>query len=531
MKSYVTIFLFWLAGISLPAQNFAVLSVGTDSTWGSYSIPVSGNNFLTSGGAWTGNHYDYLITKLNNANSVVWSIKIAAFDTFNVHRTRKIIEYSDGTYIVLIENTSEILRISAAGTLLWHKIFSDTSYMSATVFNYFYDMDVLDNGTIVGVGAQLLNTPPYGYFSWVQGIDINGNILWSNNFTYGIMPSGNQQMTVTNTRDGGFSTCGLLGDTGYFLSMHHFASNGALQWSTFYDLVQYPNLTPKNMLETSDSCLLVVGYTDPNISSTHDGFVFKFSRMGTYIWSQVYSAIHQTEFSDVIEDNNAYVICGNTRPNPTCGINGLLIGIEKNSGVATWQSFVGLGPTTAVAMVSYTNLQKMSGRYIVGGENTLFTSFPLYYNPVLLNFDTLGVLGCYNYSDTLDLVVHSFPSVQQTIVQSNSNANSFNYDLSQAVTNQFVVVYQACTVGIPNYEIQNSLPIYPNPSTDGHFNCEVSDPGSRANIYSLNGDLIRSVNLESTAGTIDLSAEPSGIYLIQIFDSSGMLFSQKVVKE
>jgi hypothetical protein len=72
-----------------------------------------------------------------------------------------------------------------------------------------------------------------------------------------------------------------------------------------------------------------------------------------------------------------------------------------------------------------------------------------------------------------------------------------------------------------NVEVQtneSSVSIYPNPSANGMFHVEISgsDSETRFDVTGVDGRIIQQGEWNTNAGQVDLSAYPSGMYLLKI---------------
>ena len=74
------------------------------------------------------------------------------------------------------------------------------------------------------------------------------------------------------------------------------------------------------------------------------------------------------------------------------------------------------------------------------------------------------------------------------------------------------------------FDRSSSIKIYPNP-TIGEVTIEIDDPFS-VKVFDINGKLI----LDSTKSTIDLSSQPSGIYMLKIESSTGLEINKRLIK-
>lgn len=114
-------------------------------------------------------------------------------------------------------------------------------------------------------------------------------------------------------------------------------------------------------------------------------------------------------------------------------------------------------------------------------------------------------------------VVIAAGSFHQIIYQTNSFANADTLAIEQAITDFFA------TVGINENSINNSLSIYPNPSTEElviHFENQETEK-TKISVYNMNGQFIslilnENLPLGEVEKKVDVSTFPKGVYYVTI---------------
>ncbi|MFT3740809.1 MAG: cellulase family glycosylhydrolase [Breznakibacter sp.] len=77
--------------------------------------------------------------------------------------------------------------------------------------------------------------------------------------------------------------------------------------------------------------------------------------------------------------------------------------------------------------------------------------------------------------------------------------------------------------------LQDNVRLYPNPLTNGQLTIENALPGSTLLIYTLNGQLVKSVLVTETFETINLSGLASGLYSLILTGKQGKEVSKLVI--
>jgi hypothetical protein len=102
----------------------------------------------------------------------------------------------------------------------------------------------------------------------------------------------------------------------------------------------------------------------------------------------------------------------------------------------------------------------------------------------------------------------------------------------QALSSSLIVdknVAETAT-SIQNQNIENSIYVYPNPST-GIFNIEVnSAEKTNIEVYDMLGKKIKSFELNNSRSTLDLTGSPKGMYMLRII-SDGEIVNKKIILE
>jgi hypothetical protein len=102
----------------------------------------------------------------------------------------------------------------------------------------------------------------------------------------------------------------------------------------------------------------------------------------------------------------------------------------------------------------------------------------------------------------------------------------------QALSSSLIVdknVAETAT-SIQNQSVENSIYVYPNPST-GIFNIEMNSAvKNNIEVYDMLGKKIKSVELNNPRSTLDLTGSPKGMYMLRII-SDGEIVNKKIILE
>lgn len=94
-----------------------------------------------------------------------------------------------------------------------------------------------------------------------------------------------------------------------------------------------------------------------------------------------------------------------------------------------------------------------------------------------------------------------------------------------------VIIANCITGTLENTLLENTISVYPNPSSSAfNLNADYAH-GEIIRLYNAHGSLILEQNLQSGGNVINLSQEPAGVYFIRVVNSDKVLFNQKLVKQ
>ena len=160
-----------------------------------------------------------------------------------------------------------------------------------------------------------------------------------------------------------------------------------------------------------------------------------------------------------------------------------------------------------------------------------------------IKFDSSGKALCGSIvnAGADDIVAESSDPTGQYVYLGGDLATSGNVVFGPDVLNgfgevPFVARWEPCDVTVGEQEIDeiNNVKLFPNPST-GIFNFELHGVNTKAEIavYNMLGEKVYSkLTMDNSQLTINLSEQPSGIYLYRIISESGIPIGQgKLIKE
>jgi hypothetical protein len=77
---------------------------------------------------------------------------------------------------------------------------------------------------------------------------------------------------------------------------------------------------------------------------------------------------------------------------------------------------------------------------------------------------------------------------------------------------------------------ENSIQVYPNP-TSGKINISGIEPGTRLQVFSQTGALLKDIRTGNSLETVSLESHPSGMYLVVLSRNSRLIGQYKILRK
>ncbi len=288
---------------------------GTDSEQGAYILPTSDGGYILTAAAasqncnMSGNHggFDYWVVKLDKNGNIIWQ---KMYGGSKEDFPTAISAATDGGYFVTgytLSNDGDvsgnhgetdywIIKIDAAGTLIWQKCLGGADYDFSTSIQATADGGCISAGTTNSSNGDITGFHGGGDY-WVVKLDKLGKLQWQK--TYGGSFTENA-FNIQITNDGGYIVAGYSnsfdGDVsgnhgdGYDAWLVKLDKTGVIQWQKCYGGSQ--NEAAYFIQLTSDGGYVVAGSarsSDGDLSCNAgmiDAWVFKISGNGDLEWQK-----------------------------------------------------------------------------------------------------------------------------------------------------------------------------------------------------------------------------------------------------
>ncbi len=436
--------------------------------------------------------WDFWVVKLDSSGNIIWEETYggSAFDY-----ARSIIQTSDGGYVVVGETESNdgditenkggkdmwVIKLNPDGVIEWQKTYGGSNSDAA------WSVTQISDGSYMIAGNSASNDGDVsghhgnaGWFDfWLLKINSEGNIQWDKSL------GGTQSddaMSVKQTADGGYIVAGRTysndGDvTGFHGAPGGFSdmwvvktdAEGNMQWQKC--LGGSNDDDAHDIIMTNEGGYLVVGRTKSNngdVSNNYgfwDVWVVNLDGEGNMLWEKNYGGSSGEEALSIDKTtDNGYVIAGysNSNDGDVSGNNGnsdFWVFKINSSAEIIWRKSMGGSNNDDASVVRQTS----DGGFIIAGSSDSN------------NGDVSGNMG----------------QADMWVVKLNSELNV--QDLANS-----------------------SLRIYPNPASN-ILNIQHDLMIKKIMVIDFTGKAVINKHINSNKSTIDISAIPSGIYLVQIY--------------
>lgn len=153
--------------------------------------------------------------------------------------------------------------------------------------------------------------------------------------------------------------------------------------------------------------------------------------------------------------------------------------------------------------------------------------YDTYYNRVCTaTSNSAGTITFKRFNPNTFLLFDSLPITQamgsvKNIISCGDGCYAFN------TTDDKVIIINDATLAVPEFETENKLALYPNPTSD-YLHIKSDFKILEIKISDLNGRLINTVDF--TDNTLYLGHLESGMYLVKIIDANGVMTTEKIMK-
>lgn len=438
---------------------------GSSGDWAYSTQQTLDGGFIVAGksnsndGDVTGNHGsdDYWVVKLDAMGVLQWQVSLggSSYDlAYSVQQT------TDGGFIVAGHSMTNdpnfdiwVVKLSAVGNLQWQQTLSGSGASSA------YSVQQTSDGGYVVAGSSVFKLNGLGVVQWEQEI-------------------GGTAKSIQQTLDGGFIVAGNRSfevvpfgpDIDYLVVKLN--SLGEVQWEQ--TLGGSSGDFANSIRQTSEGGYIVAGYTgsnDGDVTGNHgssdytDYWIVKLNSAGNLLWQKCLGGSLQDLATSVQQTSDGgFIVAGHSMSN--------------DGDVTGHQSFF---DCWVVKLSTAGSLQWQQSR---GGSGTDFA------NSVQQTSDGGFILAGYSSSSDGDLAW---------------NHGDFDY---------WVVKLSSAT-GVEDLPV-STISISPSPST-GVLNIQLDEPFSGSVfVFNSAGIEVRKARFNGTRASLDLSGEPTGVYLVTV---------------
>ncbi|MCE3225897.1 MAG: lipoprotein [Bacteroidetes bacterium] len=445
---------------------------------------------------------------LNHAQNTFQKVYPTTYDK----TSRDVLQTSDGGYILVgMTNNSNItdcdlliMKTDANGELLWTKTYGGAKP------DYAYSMSETNDGNYFVTGfSQSFGGGDYDIY--LIKFDPNGDKIWEK--TYGSW--GNEEARgIIKTSDGNFL---IVGTSTSFSSSQNAVlikidGDGTTLWTKTYG---GPGLEFGNSVKQCSDGGFILGGQTFSWGQNGDTYIVRTNSSGDTLWTKYYGSPLADEAVSVLANNDGsftFAVRDSTASND---IDVRVIKTDAN-GVVAWNKTFGASLKDTPKTICSTN----DGGYLVGAISRSFG----WINPDmwLLKMDAAGDTTWSRHFGSSDHE-HCHMAKQSADGGYLAAGHARSWGPGQKI---YFLKLNASGVVSVKEEITDTknFRIYPNPSLNGIINVTALHEESTIKVCDALGQIVYSEKLK--AGTIDLSGNAPGMYLITIENEK-----EKVVKK
>lgn len=241
-------------------------------SFGSFQA-LNDGNFLLAGSSTSGSSVSNELFKISADGSILWSKTFS-----NTNRIIRVQQISNGDLLIVAENSvilngyypnrTNIIKADGSGNQLWSKLFDGSLIIQFT------NNVSLETDGIVFAGSKPTGTPTaYADSLIIVKLDYNGNVINKNTSRWNVPNYAPGDIHIAKTSNGNYNVITAAVNYGLYIS----SPQGVLQ-----GVVKFNGNTPVINYATSDGNMVVL-QTDYQPSST-EGRVSKLNTQGVELW-------------------------------------------------------------------------------------------------------------------------------------------------------------------------------------------------------------------------------------------------------
>ena len=414
------------------------------------------------------------------------------------------------------------LRLTINGDTLWTKVYRNRPLAQFTSNGNYI---TIGDTNLLYVGLVSTDTTDELLIN-VLKIDTAGNVLWD--YIYGDAGKETPPFDIAKTKDKGYIITGWT--TGWGASTNAFRtfllkldSLGNEEWHKIYFTLGGTSNAGTSIDTTNDNGYIISGVVN-NGSNQNDLYVMRIDSLGNQVWMNFYGSPYFDWGRAYVKKYNAneYLLAGGITVNSGNGLNSqtYLAKIDGQNGTIIWADTAGTDQSN----------------YNEGFDST----------PIILNSGAIVLIGSAEPSSggSALLAKYSSNGIKQWERFFNKyGANNYNYfwDVHETYDKGLIACGDFTNISVPEQPLwvvkldsmgcevincsvgveetstleQPTLLIYPNPSS-GIFNVEMNAEQAEIEVFSITGQLVERLFLKNGIGTINITLQPKGLYIVKM---------------
>jgi len=281
---------------------------GTSHDYGYSVVRTSDSGFVVAGetGSFGAGSYDLFLVKFNSSGSVQWAKAVGGTDYDEGYL---VIQTSDSGFVVAGETGSFgagsydlfLVKFNSSGSVQWAKAVGGTNSDHGESV-----IETSDSGFVVAGHTQSFGAGSDDVF--LVKFNSSGSVQWAKAVGGRRFDMGH---LVIQTSDSGLVVAGRTYSYGGNLFLLKFNSSGSLQWAKAVGGTNWD--AGYSVVQTSDSGFVVAGRTQSFGAGSYDLFLVKFNSSGSVQWAKAVGGTNDDAGHSVIQTSNSgLVVAGYT---------------------------------------------------------------------------------------------------------------------------------------------------------------------------------------------------------------------------
>lgn len=462
------------------------------------------------------------------------SVFIKTFGFGRVNEAYGVIQTQDLGYAITGSTTGSwnevpdmyLMKTDSTGSFLWSHLYGGNNIEQCKAF-----LKTNDQGFFL-VGYTNSFAFNNDYDGYLVRTDSLGNVLWTKS-----IGTNNWDLieSVSKTNNNGFVIAGTSygtsngHPTGWIVKMD---SSGNTIWQKL--LESQSDIFLKKIIQSNDGNYVACGYYVDGANSRDQAYAVKLdASTGDTLWTYSYHGPNGTHFNSVDEFSSGTLGLGGYELTEADTNRDEFVFSLTASGIKKWEAaFFENGKTEGFNHVLIIN----DTIYNAGSTSTFGSGNQDYH---FVRVDSIGLfVNAVNWGSNDDEICYNFSQTSDTGFVLIGTTRSFGPSFQSIYlvkTDKNLTTTNLVTIDIPETILDSDVEVFPNPFSNS-ISVRTPEKWKNSseiifNLFSLSGELVKSIRSKEKNFLISIPEYPSGMYFVQLISSDGNSQSFRMIKQ